>query len=105
MEIIIACEGKILYNNCVDIHTRRQDMFYKEITVPIPAKKRIAWKKKLGHTSRRSSPGRGKKTEDDCVVVGIALGRDSDRMYPNHRYFERHPEGSRKAEGKHVQGI
>lgn len=95
MEISLACEEKILYNICVDIHTRRWDMFYKEITVPIPAKKRIAWKKNKPYVTEIFSR-KGKKAEDDCVVVGIALGRDSDKMYPNHRYFERHPEEAEK---------
>lgn len=70
-------------------------MFYKEITVPIPAKKRIAWKKNKPYVTEIFSR-KGKKAEDDCVVVGIALGRDSDKMYPNHRYFERHPEEAEK---------
>lgn len=99
MKISIAYEEKILYDICVDIHTRRQDMFYKEITVPIPAKKRIAWKKNQPYVTEIFSR-KGKKAEDDCAVVGIALGRDSDRMYPNHRYFERHPEEAEKLKEK-----
>lgn len=79
-------------------------MFYKEITVPIPAKKRIAWKKNQPYVTEIFSR-KGRKAEDDCAVVGIALGRDSDRMYPNHRYFERHPEEAEKLKEKNIQEI
>lgn len=86
------------YNICVDIHTRRI-MFYQDITVDLPAKKRIAWKKNKHYVTEIFSR-KGKDTVDDCVVVGIAVSKDSDKMHPNSKYFERHPETIDLLKGK-----
>lgn len=66
-------------------------MFYKDITVDLPDKKRIAWNKNKYYVTEIFSR-KGKGSIDDCVVVGIAVGRNSNKMYPNTKYFERHPE-------------
>ena len=66
-------------------------MFYTDITVDLPLKKRISWKKNKYYVTEIFSR-KGKNTIDDCVIVGIALNKNSDKMHPNNKYFERHPE-------------
>lgn len=69
----------------------RLTMFYNDIAVPLPDKKRISWKKSKPYVTEIFSR-KGKNTDDDCAVVGVAIDKESDQMHPNHIYFERHPE-------------
>ena len=74
-------------------------MVYNDILVPLPTRKRISWKKNRPYVTEIFSR-KGKTTKDDCAVVGVAVGRDSDMMHPNHVYFERHPEETEKLAGR-----
>ena len=62
-------------------------MFYTDITVDLPLKKRISWKKNKYYVTEIFSR-KGKNTIDDCVIVGIALNKNSDKMHPNNKYLK-----------------
>lgn len=66
-------------------------MFFTDIEVTLPEHRRVAWKKNKPYVTEIFSR-KGKNKEDDCQIVGIAIGRESCMMHPNEIYYSRHPE-------------
>ena len=66
-------------------------MIYENIEVEMPAKRRVSWSKNKPYVSEIFSR-KGKHTEDDVQIVGVAISKDSNMMHPNHIYYQRHPE-------------
>lgn len=66
-------------------------MYFTDIEVDLPEHRRVAWNKNKPYVTEIFSR-KGKNSEDDCHVVGVATGRETGKMHPNEIYYMMHPE-------------